>query len=220
MSERDRLERELRESEERYRFLIENSPDIIFSIDPDGQFTYVSDSVRRSLGVEPEELVGTPFRDLIEYRADEIPGEQFALLAADPELELTNRMDLKQRDGGGARRSRSARSGSGATACSPGSRAPPATSPSASASSGSCASREERYRFLVENSPDIVFSTDAEGNFTFVSDDDRADGGLRRRTSSSAATSRRSSTSGRCAAALERWSRPRRRARRPQVVAT
>ena len=39
MSERDRLERELRESEDRFRFLIENSPDIIFSIDPDGRFT-------------------------------------------------------------------------------------------------------------------------------------------------------------------------------------
>ena len=59
MSERDRLERELRESEHRFRFLIANSPDIIFSIDPDGRFSYVSDGVRRSLGVEPEELVGT-----------------------------------------------------------------------------------------------------------------------------------------------------------------
>ena len=66
MSERDRLERELRESEERFRFLIENSPDIIFAIDPDGRFTYVSDTVRRSLGVEPEALVGTRFVDLID----------------------------------------------------------------------------------------------------------------------------------------------------------
>ena len=65
MSERDRLERELRESEERFRFLSTNSPDIIFSIDPDGQFSYVSDGVRRSLGFEPDDLVGTPFLDLI-----------------------------------------------------------------------------------------------------------------------------------------------------------
>ena len=74
MSERDRLERELRDSEHRFRFLIANSPDIIFSIDPDGQFSYVSDGVRRSLGVEPEELVGTPFRDLIRYRRRRDPG--------------------------------------------------------------------------------------------------------------------------------------------------
>ena len=68
MSERDRLERELRESEHRFRFLIENSPDIIFAIDPAGRFTYVSDTVRRSLGVEPESLVGTPLR-----RPDRVP---------------------------------------------------------------------------------------------------------------------------------------------------
>jgi len=37
MSEQTRLERELRESEERFRFLIENSPDIIFAIDPGGR---------------------------------------------------------------------------------------------------------------------------------------------------------------------------------------
>ena len=50
MRERDRLEHELRRSEERYRFLVDNSPDIVFAIDPDGRFSYVSESVRRALG--------------------------------------------------------------------------------------------------------------------------------------------------------------------------
>ena len=49
-------------------------------------------------------------------------------------------------------------------------RARSATSPSRSASSASSASPQERYRFLVENSPDVVFSTDAEGRFTFMSE--------------------------------------------------
>ena len=84
MSERERLERELRESESRFRFLIANSPDIIFSVDPDGRFSYVSDGVRRSLGFEPEDLVGTSFLDLIQYRPDEVPGERFAMLAGEP----------------------------------------------------------------------------------------------------------------------------------------
>jgi len=36
VSDRERLERELRQSEERYRFLVENSPDVVFSADADG----------------------------------------------------------------------------------------------------------------------------------------------------------------------------------------
>src|SRR5262249_62200877 len=78
MAGRARLERELRESEARFRFLIENSPDIIFSIDPSGRFTYISDTVRRSLGFEPDQLIGSHFVDLIVYDSHEVPGERFA----------------------------------------------------------------------------------------------------------------------------------------------
>ena len=42
MREQDRLERELRESEGRYRFLVENAPDVVFSTDTDGRLTFVS----------------------------------------------------------------------------------------------------------------------------------------------------------------------------------
>ncbi|HET7472728.1 MAG TPA: GAF domain-containing protein [Candidatus Limnocylindrales bacterium] len=169
MSERDRLERELRDSEHRFRFLVANSPDIIFAIDPEGRFTYVSPTVERSLGLDPERLLGTHFIDLIDYQAGEVPGERFAMLAANPDMELTNRIHLKtadgrvrpfevssvaiQRDGhfagiqGAARdvteRDRLERE---------------------------LRESEERYRFLVDNSPDIVFSTDRDGVFTYLSD--------------------------------------------------
>ncbi len=169
MSERDRLERELRDSEHRFRFLIANSPDIIFSIDPDGQFSYVSDGVRRSLGVEPEDLVGTPFRDLIRYRADEVPGAQFALLAADPELELTTRMDLKQRDGG-VRAFEVSSVGIRRDGVFAGIQGAARDITERERLERELRESEERYRFLVENSPDVVFSTDVEGNFTFVSE--------------------------------------------------
>ncbi|HEY7968763.1 MAG TPA: GAF domain-containing protein, partial [Candidatus Limnocylindrales bacterium] len=169
MSEQTRLERELRESEERFRFLIENSPDIIFAIDPGGRFTYVSETVRRSLGLEPEELAGTPFVDLIEYGPEDIPGERFAMLAADPDSELTNRIMLRAADGRvlpfevssvGVRRDGVFTGIQGAAR----------DITERERLERELRVSEERYRFLVENAPDVVFSTDDQGVFTFVSE--------------------------------------------------
>ena len=169
MSERDRLERELRESESRFRFLIANSPDIIFSIDPAGRFTYVSDGVRRSLGVEPDSLIGTHFADLIEYRPDQVPGERFAQLAVEPDLELTTLMDLRHRDGGVVSFEVSS-VGIRSDGVFTGIQGAARDITEREQLEQELRESEERYRFLVENSPDVVFATDAEGNFTYLSE--------------------------------------------------
>ena len=53
MTQQERLERELRDSQDRYRFLVENSPDVVFSTDPDGRFTFMSESMERMSGWSP-----------------------------------------------------------------------------------------------------------------------------------------------------------------------
>jgi PAS domain S-box-containing protein len=59
ISERRKNEEALRRSEEQFRSFIENAPDLITVIEPSGDIRYQSPSVRRTLGYDSEELIGT-----------------------------------------------------------------------------------------------------------------------------------------------------------------
>jgi PAS domain S-box-containing protein len=53
-----RAEKALRESEERFRGVAEESFDIIFMIDRNGAFTYVSPAIKKITGYKPDEILG------------------------------------------------------------------------------------------------------------------------------------------------------------------
>ena len=59
VDDRVRAELELAASEAQFRLLAENASDVISRCGPDGVLTYISPSVKRVLGYEPEELIGT-----------------------------------------------------------------------------------------------------------------------------------------------------------------
>jgi len=55
--EKDRLIEQLYLSEKRYRYLIQESPDIIYTLDVEGKFTFISDAVERLLGFRAVDLI-------------------------------------------------------------------------------------------------------------------------------------------------------------------
>ncbi len=55
----------LKESEERYRGIMEASFDAILTIDPEGLITYVSPAAKKIIGYTPDEMLGKPFRNYL-----------------------------------------------------------------------------------------------------------------------------------------------------------
>ncbi len=75
ITERKRTEQALRQSEERFRSLIENALDIITIVSPDGSIYYENPSVEKVLGYSADDLIGQNFfayihlDDLVNTRA-------------------------------------------------------------------------------------------------------------------------------------------------------
>ena len=73
---KQKISQSLRESEERFRSLVETSSDWVWEIDSNTVYTYVSLKVKELLGYEPEEILGkTPFDLMPEAEAAKVKTE-------------------------------------------------------------------------------------------------------------------------------------------------
>lgn len=77
MTDRVLAERSLKKSEERFRTLVGTSPDMIWEIDSQGRFTYISPQSTQSLGYDPADLAGRSLFSLLP--PDAVPSAQGAL---------------------------------------------------------------------------------------------------------------------------------------------
>jgi diguanylate cyclase (GGDEF)-like protein/PAS domain S-box-containing protein len=59
----------LQHSENLHRLLVNNSPDIIYTLDPQGRFTFLNDSAKKILGLETGAMIGKDYEHIV-FHAD------------------------------------------------------------------------------------------------------------------------------------------------------
>jgi PAS domain S-box-containing protein len=94
-----RLYDQLLASERRYRHLVENSPDVVVSMDAAGRFTYISETIERITGYHPYELLGRHFSMLLFPDSMDQVSRRWAQLAAEPSAVQRVRFFMRGKDG-------------------------------------------------------------------------------------------------------------------------
>jgi len=64
-AENRHIAKKLESSERIYRYLVDSSPDIIFTLNPEGQITFINDRVLPLLGFHREDLLGRHYSELV-----------------------------------------------------------------------------------------------------------------------------------------------------------
>ena len=72
-----RMAQQIEQSEQWHRLLVNTSPDVIYTLDARGRFTYLNDSIQRTLGFMPGELVGRDYTTIISHDQAETAQHHF-----------------------------------------------------------------------------------------------------------------------------------------------
>jgi PAS domain S-box-containing protein len=93
------MEEALRESEEYFKAIIQNSSDIILIVDKLGTITYASPSIERFLGYEPDEVIGKRTLDLIVSEDKPKAIADFGRALLTKEVPIPNVFRIRHKDG-------------------------------------------------------------------------------------------------------------------------
>ncbi|RYX82892.1 EAL domain-containing protein [bacterium] len=99
VTEQKQIENALRDSELKFRALIENGGDIISIHDADGTMKYQSPSLKRWLGYSDEDLVGLPVHQFIHPDYREIERANYRTILAHPRTPITFEVGFRHKNG-------------------------------------------------------------------------------------------------------------------------
>lgn len=169
ITERKRMENALRESEERFRNIFENIHEGLFQSTPDGRFLSVNKAMARMCGyASPEEMVGM-IRDIAtQHYTDPFRCELFRKIIEDQGSIQNFQHEVYRRDGSRiwvSINARVVRGGRDEVLYYEGTHEDVTER---KLMEDMLRENERRYRHLVENSSDIVYTTDLSGSLTYV----------------------------------------------------
>jgi len=100
ITDKKRMEEQLRREEQRFRAVIEHSTDIIAVVNRDGIITYINPAVESVLGFKPEERIGRPGFELVRPDDMKYLSMSFLELIGNPDAApIRGEMHLRHRDG-------------------------------------------------------------------------------------------------------------------------
>ncbi|OHD70990.1 MAG: hypothetical protein A2W19_07655 [Spirochaetes bacterium RBG_16_49_21] len=99
LSERRRVEEALRESEEKYRTILETMQEGLFENDLKGNYTYVNDAACRMHGFQREEFIGMNYRSVFPPEAARFLSDAYRRIYKTGETELLMDHEVTRRDG-------------------------------------------------------------------------------------------------------------------------
>jgi PAS domain S-box-containing protein len=163
------LER-LTDSERRYRHLVQNSPDMIWSIGSDATFTFLSDTCERLTGWTPHELLGRHFGALVHSSSQEVAELDWVATFTSPSQEVRGRVNLLRRDGSALPAEFTAMATLDADGKFAGVNGSVRDMTETDRLERELRDSEARFRQIVQTTPDVIWRADASGRFTFVAD--------------------------------------------------
>lgn len=163
--EKNLYEKALKESEDKYRSLIENINDVIFRVDAKQIITYISPVVQKILGFRPDEVIGRSFHDFVGENSEAL-NSRFELLKKKDEIHSVYKLKTKSGEDHWIRLSTK----------------PIIENNQFVGGAGTLVDitenkliemelhkSEELYRNLVEKSNDIIYEVNMEGKIRFIS---------------------------------------------------
>ncbi len=168
ITQRKQSEEALRHSEERYRLLAQNSPDIITIINPDNSFRYISPAAERILGYTSDEVIEHMGFDHVHPEDRVATVAEYSRLLESPDEQLNCRYRLRRKDGS----YRFVEAVGNNVLANPAIRAVVLNIRDISERvrlEEQLRSSEERYRLLVQNSSDMIVLMDQHSTVLYVS---------------------------------------------------